>query len=480
MTKFRLLTVLCLLSVNAFAAATAMEITTKSPEARASFQDGIAKMETLHWEPALESWRAAVQSDPDFALAHALLAMLSRDPVEQVAERDKAVASRKSAGPEEQLIVDWVANASQSHWIPAIQAMNEALRQNPRDKHLAWLAGLWLTNQRQSEHAIRMFERATKIDPRFADPWNQAAYCYARLRNFDKAFAYMKRYSELLPQEANPMDSLAEISRMAGRFDDALKYYHASLKLDPAFIESQAGLGDTYALMGEEARARAEYAAATEKATTRVQSVTFALQSAATYAREQDFVHADTAFQEAAEQAHGKDLGVLEAEAWRMMSVYQKDNARAMELLSRSEAVLQEKHSMSATAREQELAIILRTRSGRAVHDGSMKAAQSALRRLEKLAAVNNSGQVQFSMHGAAGAVLLARGKYEEAIANLVEDDKNPFSMQRLIVAYKKMGDNARAASVSLMLSHYYEPTIEQAVVVPEFTKNLLAMGDKN
>ncbi|HEY2497506.1 MAG TPA: tetratricopeptide repeat protein [Candidatus Angelobacter sp.] len=480
MTKPRLLIAFCLLFIATFAHAATMEITTKSADARAAFKDGIAKMETLHWEPALESWRAATKADPDFALAHALLAMLSRDPVEQVAERDKALATRKSGGPEEQLIVDWVANASQSHWVPAIQAMNEALRQNPRDKHLAWLAGLWLTNQRQSEHAIVMFERATKIDPKFADPWNQAAYCYARLRNFEKAFDYMKRYSELLPNEANPQDSLAEISRMAGRFDDALKYYHASLRLDPTFIESQAGLGDTYALMGEEARARAEYSEAIAKATTRVQSVTFALQSAATYAREQDFTSADAAFQAVAQQAHEKDLGVLEAEAWRMMSVYQKDNAHAMELLSKSEAVLHEKHSMSATAREQELAIILRTRSGRAVHDGSMKAAQAALRQLEKLAAANNSGPVQFSLHGAAGAVLLAQGKYEEAITNLIEDDKNPFSMQRLIVAYKKTGANDQAASLSQKLSRYYEPTIEQAVVVPEFNKGLVAMGDRN
>jgi tetratricopeptide (TPR) repeat protein len=482
MTRSHLLPVVLLLSAVSVTVARAaeLEITTRSPQARAAFKDGIVKMETLHWEPALASWRTAAKADPDFALAHAFLAMLSRDPVEQVAERDKALAARKSAGPEEQLIVDWVVNASQGRWIPAIQAMNEALRQYPRDKHLAWLAGLWLTNQRQSEHAIKMFERATRIDPRFADPWNQAAYCYARLRNFDKAFAYMKRYAELLPQEANPMDSLAEISRLAGRFDDALKYYHESLKLDPTFIESQAGLGDTYALMGDQSRARAEYAVAIQNATTRVQSVTFALQSAATYAREQDFTQADAAFEEAAQQAHGKDLGTLEAEAWRMMSVYQKDNARAMELLAKAEAVLREKHSMSATAREQELAIILRTRSGRAVHDGSMKAAQAALRQLEKLAAANNSGQVQFSWHGAAGAVLLARGKYEEAITNLAEDDKNPFSMQRLIVAYKKTGAREKAARMSQKLSRYYEPTIEQAVVVPQFNKGLVAMGDKN
>jgi len=90
--------------------------------------------------------------------------------------------------------------------------------------------------------------------------------------------------------------------------------------------------------MGEEARARAEYAAALEKTTTRVQSVNFALQSAATYAREQDFANADSAFQQVAQLAHNKDLGTLEAEAWRMMSVYQKDNARAMELTAKAEA----------------------------------------------------------------------------------------------------------------------------------------------
>ncbi|HEX4603608.1 MAG TPA: tetratricopeptide repeat protein [Candidatus Angelobacter sp.] len=480
MTKPRLPAVILLLSAVSLAHAAGMEITTKSPQARTAFKDGIAKMETLHREQALESWRAAAKADPEFALVHAFLAMLSRDPVEQVTERDQALATRNSAGPQEQLIVDWVANASQGRWVPAIQAMNEVLRANPQDKHLAWLAGLWLTNQRQSEHAIKMFERATKLDPKFADPWNQAAYCYARLRNFDKAFTYMKRYAELLPNEANPMDSLAEISRMAGRFDDALKYYHASLKIDSGFIESQAGLGDTYALMGEEARARAEYAAAIEKAATRVQSVNFALQSAATYAREQDFVHADTAFQQAAQQAHTKDLGTLEAEAWRMMSVYQKDNARAMELMAKAEGALREQHSMSATAREQELAIILRTRAGRAIHDGSMKAAQNALHQLQKLAAGNNSGQVQFALHGAEGAILMAQGKYEQAISNLEDDDKNPFSMQRLIVAYTKTGARDAAARMSQTLAHYYEPTIEQAVVVPEFNKGLVAMKDKN
>lgn len=458
----------------------AMQLTTNSAEARNHFEQGMAKMETLHWEAALQEWRKAAQADPQFALAHIFLTMLSRDPAEQVEERKKAVLARDSAGPEEQLIVDWIANANRSQWIPAIQAMNEALNKFPNDKHLAWLAGLWLENQRESQRAIPLFERANQIDPKFADPLNQAAYCYARLGNFDKAFADMQRYAELLPNEANPQDSLAEISRMAGRFEDALTHYHASLKIDPTFIESQVGLGDTYALMGEEAKAREEYAIAIAKATTRVDSVSFALQSAATYVREQDFANADTAYEAAALLAHKRNVGTLEAEAYRMMSVYQKDNKKAMEVLKRAEAALYERHEMSKAAEDEELALILRTRIGRAVHDGNMGMAESALKQFAVLAADDHSGRVQFAFNGATGAVLLGRGKYHEAIAHLEEDDKNPFSMQRLIVAYQKMGAKDDAQRLSEKLSRYYDPSIEQAVVVPEFRKAVVAQKDKN
>jgi tetratricopeptide (TPR) repeat protein len=458
----------------------AMQLTTSSAEARSHFEQGMARMETLHWEPALQEWRNAAQADPQFALAHIFLTMLSRDPAEQAAEREKAVATRKFAGPEEQLIIDWISNANQSRWIPAIQAMNEALERFPNDKHLAWLAGLWLENQRESGSAIPLFERANQIDPKFADPLNQAAYCYARLGNFDKAFSDMERYAALLPNEANPQDSLAEISRMAGRFDDALAHYHASLRIDPTFIESQLGLGDTYALMGEEAKAREEYAIAMAKATTRVENISFSLQSAATYVRDQDLGSADSAYQAAATLARSKDVPTLEAEAYRMMSIYQKDDKKIMELLSQAEKVVQESHRISANAKEQELALILRTRAGHAVHDGNMDDAQASLKKLAALASSNHNGRVQFAYHGAMGAVLLAQGKYQEAISQLGDDDNNPFSMQRLIVAYTKIGDKENAQRLSDKLSRYYDPSVEQAVVVPEFRKTLVAQGDKN
>jgi len=79
---------------------------------------------------------------------------------------------------------------------------------------------------------------------------------------------------------------------------------------------------------------------------------------------------------------------------------------------------------------------------------------------------------VQSHYSGAAGAVLLAQGKFEDAISRMEEDEDNPFSMQSLIQAYQKAGDKQGARRVTQKLTKYNEPLIEQAVVVVPFRKN--------
>src|SRR5205085_342705 len=175
-----------------------------------------------------------------------------------------------------------------------------------------------------------------------------------------------------------------EISRMAGRFEDALAHYNASLKNDPAFIESQLGLADTYALMGDEPRARAEYAVAIRKAPNKAQATQWALQSAATYVRENNLTAADTAFRAVARLAHERDLGGLEAEAFRMMAMYQKDHAEAMDLLTKADAALSEKHQMPKAVYEQELAQIMRNWLTRLVQKNAMADATGILKQMEE------------------------------------------------------------------------------------------------
>src|SRR5215471_1610064 len=244
----------------------ALPITTKSPEARQLFQGALIKLENLHGPEAMRDFRSAVKMDPDFAMANILISFNSVDPTvdpaEQVAARNQANGAKDKVSPGERLVIDWLTNSSEGRMIPAIQNMNEVLAQYPNDRFLAWLSAVWVENQQEIRRAIPMFEHAIKLNPDFAPPMNELSYCYARVRDFDKAFAMMKRYIALLPNESNPQDSYAEILRMAGHFDEALEHYHASLKIDPTFVFSQLGIADTYALMGDEPRARTEYALA--------------------------------------------------------------------------------------------------------------------------------------------------------------------------------------------------------------------------
>ena len=459
---------------------TGMHISTKSPQAHVFFEKAMAKMEMLHTADGLENFRNAVQADPQFALGHIMLTFFSQDPSEQVAEREKALATRANANPEEKLVIDWLANASQAKWVPAIQAMNEALTNYPHDKHLHWLAGWWLQlDQNQSQRAVAMFERVMQIDPKFADAYNEAAYCYARQGDLDKAFADIKRYTELVPNEPNPQDSFAEISRMAGRFEDALTHYRMSLKIDPTFHESQLGLGDTYALMGDQARARVEYAKAIATGSP-VQKITWSLQLAATYVREGDLAGADKAFTAVAEQAHVRDFANLEAEAYRSMSLYQLESAASLNLLAKAEAVLHEDHKVPQALLNQELASVLRTRVERALGGNNKELANATLKQLQALADANDAdGLIASALHGAAGAVALSVGDYADAVNHFEADESNAISMRSLITAYDKNGQQGNAHRLAAKLAALNVPLIEQAVVVPEFRKQRAAMAAK-
>ena len=59
-----------------------MPVTTSSPKARELFNRALTDYENLYLERANIGWRAAVQADPNFALAYVFIAYNSNDPAE--------------------------------------------------------------------------------------------------------------------------------------------------------------------------------------------------------------------------------------------------------------------------------------------------------------------------------------------------------------------------------------------------------------
>ena len=243
----------------------------------------------------------------------------------------------------EQLMIRWITSVQDNDYISGISAMNDLLAQYPRDKHLNYAAGRWLLQRQQYQNAQKAVERALAVDPAYPPALNVLGYAYARTGQFAKAFAAMEKYTAVLPNEANPQDSYAEVFEIAGDFERAVKHYQAALRIDPKFYPSQGGLADTYSLMGRQEAARAEFAKAVEMSPNEAAKTDYRLRLALTYVREKKFVDADKACTEAATLAHASGLWVWEARAHRTVAMYQPDLGLASKHLDQAEAVLQKR-----------------------------------------------------------------------------------------------------------------------------------------
>jgi tetratricopeptide (TPR) repeat protein len=444
-----------------------LPVTTSSAKARELYEKGMADYENLYLERCNDDWRATVKEDPSLAVAWAWIAFNSSNPQEVSAARAKAKELAGKATPGEQLMVAWIVKVQEGDFLGGITAMNDMLEMYPRDKHLFYLAGNWLMGEKGNDQAERFFEKALAIDKNFPAALNDLAYVYARNRQFGKAFTAMDRYVALLPKEPNPQDSYGELKRMAGDFEGALQHYRAALKLDPDFTSSQLGLGDTYALMGNEEQARAEYDKAIRFAHNEGDRLSYSMQRAMTWVRDGKYAEADRDFLEIAETAHAKGQDLQEAQAYRHMAEYQANDNAALNHLKLAEEALHHLATISPLDRDEELSRILRNRAVRAARAGNQTLADQSLQQLETMADGSRNRVIQSSYQGAAGTLLMEQKKYEAAIDHLEEDQENPFTMELLVQAYYQTLQTDKLHEVEAKLRGTNVPTMEQALVVP-------------
>lgn len=444
-----------------------LPVTTSSVKARELYEQGMADYENLYLERCNVDWRAAVKEDPNLALAWAWIAFNSGNPQEVNAARAQAKALVPKLTPGEQLMVGWIIKVQEGDYIEGISLMNDMLEMYPKDKRLYYLAGNWLMGESGADQAQRMMEKALAIDKNYPAALNDLAYAYARNRQFAKAFAAMDRYVALLPKEPNPQDSYGELLRMAGNFEGSLVHYRAALKLDPDFVTSQVGLGDTYALMGNQEQARIEYDKAIRFAHNEADRLTYSMQKAMTWVRDSNYAEADKALQEIAETAHAKEQDLQEAQALRQMAEYQADDNVALKHLKLAEESLSHRATIAPLDRDEELSRILRIRAVRASRAGNQAVADQSLHQLETMANGNRNRVVQSSYQGATGSLLMDQKKYEEAVAHLEEDQDNPFTMELLVQAYYQTMQTDKLHELEAKLRGTNVPTMEQAVVVP-------------
>jgi Tfp pilus assembly protein PilF len=446
-----------------------LPITTSSPEAARLFEEGLHFFYDVHPEQTLGKWREATRKDPNFAQAWVYIMSLTSDPVEAKQAAEKAQMASQNVTRGEKLLAKWMISKNEGHFVDAIAAMNDLLAMYPRDPELNFEAGLWLFFQGEYQASDKLLKRALEVDPNFMAALNIIGYDLAAMHQYSQAIASMKRCVEAEPNEPNPHDTLAEILQEAGRLEESLAELREGLKLDPKFYYSHLRMGDDYALLGKQERAREEYAKAPPTmAFSPGLGLKCQTQSAVTYAREGDVKQTRVQLAAVLEEATKLQVNDCRSLIQQDLALLADSRAAAFQHLDEAEAVLQA-GPISEEAHIEQLVRTLRIRARMAAEAGELEMANATVARLQKMFRDNPSNEVERAYNGANGALLAAESKIGAAIEALQEDPEDPFSLAKLAELQAASGNAQDAEETRARLRADYGPGLEDWLVVRRF-----------
>lgn len=226
-----------------------LPITSKSPEAIQEFKVGLDLM--MHARPGADAhFKKALEHDPEFAQAMAL-AGVTTPGAEGTDMLARAGTLAAKLPEEERAFIEAYQALRAGDGKKATEKFQRAADLAPGDWRPAYLIATLANNRFDSATALRYAEQAKKIAPNEPVIYNVLAYAHAATRDWEKAIDAAKKQVELLPKDANPQDTLAEIQLWAGKFEDAEKSFLEATKLDPEYPAAWAGVALARAYHGD-------------------------------------------------------------------------------------------------------------------------------------------------------------------------------------------------------------------------------------
>jgi tetratricopeptide (TPR) repeat protein len=202
----------------------------------AAFQDFGAALSKPDAASELSGFEAATAADPRFTSAALSTArLLIETGNHDQARTILATAMNAHPDPIDQARLEYLAATAASDTAARIRTLERMTRLIPADSQVPRELADLQSVQRKFQDAVRNYETVTRLDPEDAQAWNQLGYAYAYAQNLAAARRALDHYRQLLPpEEANPLDSLGEVSFYLGDYADAEHYFLQAHDKNPA------------------------------------------------------------------------------------------------------------------------------------------------------------------------------------------------------------------------------------------------------
>ena len=230
---------------------------TASAVALEHFCVGSAELRRLGIDAAQASLTAAIEADPQFAMAHfelgrTLIWLGQREEgIAQIRLADSLAHDPGLTTELERLMIGMVAarlNKDKARSEDYFEQLSRSYPEHP------------LTLRAQAQRALdeddlaraeKLFREVIKADPDRVEIHNTLGYLALQKGEYEDAVASFKRYAYFAKDSANPHDSLGEAYLWTGRYHESIAEYQNALEIDPSFLSSVVGATDALALTGQ-------------------------------------------------------------------------------------------------------------------------------------------------------------------------------------------------------------------------------------
>ena len=216
------------------------------------------------WKKALDYFNAAVEKDPDYALAYAGLANAYISLVaDSLLPKDEAIPKAKQAALRALQLDDSLSEAHVASarilsyydwdWTGAEREFKRAieLNGNSGEAHREYAA--YLTNVGRSEQAVAEVKRARELDPLTMVTHFQVAWTLIGARRYDEAISDSQQLIEKFPN-AHFWIGLALLGK--GMNEQAIKEFEIVVKSSNPHQMAKASLGYAYGITGKREKAK--------------------------------------------------------------------------------------------------------------------------------------------------------------------------------------------------------------------------------
>jgi tetratricopeptide (TPR) repeat protein len=335
-----------------------------------------------------------------------------------------------------------------------------------KDSHFALAYAIWSYAASHTQPVPDALQKAKALAPRATPDEQLLVNWLVDVQQGDNlaAIGAMNDLLARFPTDKHVLYLTAEWLYFQQDYDRSRRMMEKIIEIDPNFPPAlnMVGMGDTYALMGDYAHARAEYDKAVPMATNSRDRLHAQFQKALVY------------FWEGQPESGRKALASLADEAARQKDAYaqfeigfgradlaasvdeQLDQLRALEA-----TVEKPVSGMSEPDRHLSWASVVREEARIAAQIGRSNVAQEAIFKLENSAALTRDLIVTNSYESARGFLLFAQGDFAGAADELASDPQSTLALQQLALAQEKLGNTAAAESTRTRLKYQRAPTVE-------------------